>query len=59
MKSLIICTVHLNVIRVFISVRMMRVGHGGDEKCVQNFVRRPQGKRVFGRPRRKWEENIN
>jgi hypothetical protein len=32
--------------------------HGGDEKCVTNFVGKPEGKRRLGRPRRRWEDNI-
>jgi hypothetical protein len=27
--------------------------HGEGERCVQVFVRRPEGKRPLGRPRRK------
>jgi hypothetical protein len=28
------------------------------EKCTQNFVGEPEGKRPFGRPRRRWDYNI-
>jgi len=29
-----------------------------DEKCVQHFGWKPEGKRPLGRPRRRWEDNI-
>jgi hypothetical protein len=29
-----------------------------DEKCIQNLVGKPEGKRPFGRPRHRWEVNI-
>jgi len=29
-----------------------------DEKCIQNFSRKPEGMRPRGRHRRKWEDNI-
>jgi hypothetical protein len=32
--------------------------HGRDEKCRQNFGRKPERKRPLGRPRRKWKANI-
>jgi len=32
--------------------------HGNDEKLVQNFGREPDRKGPFGRPRRRWENNI-
>jgi hypothetical protein len=32
--------------------------HGSDEKCVQYFGRKPEGKRPLGRPRRGWMDNI-
>jgi hypothetical protein len=28
--------------------------HGRDEKFIKNLVGRPEGKRLFGRPRRGW-----
>jgi hypothetical protein len=31
--------------------------HGKDEKCIQNFGRKPERKRPFGIPRRRWEDN--
>jgi len=33
--------------------------YGGEERCIQGFVRKPEGKRSIGRPRfRWWEDNI-
>jgi hypothetical protein len=32
--------------------------HGGGEGCVQILVGRPEGRRLLGRPRRRWEDNI-
>ena len=32
--------------------------HGGGERCTQVLVRKPEGKRPLGRPRRRWEDNI-
>jgi len=29
-----------------------------DENCIRNFVRKPEGKRPFGRRNRRWEDNI-
>ena len=31
----------------------------GEEGCIQGLVGKPEGKRPLGRPRRKWEDNIN
>jgi hypothetical protein len=30
----------------------------GDKKCIQNFNRKPKGKRLVGRPKRRWEGKI-
>jgi hypothetical protein len=30
----------------------------GGERCIQSLVRKPEGKRPLGRPRRRWEDNI-
>ena len=30
----------------------------GQERCIQGFDERPKGNRPFGRPRRRWEDNI-
>jgi hypothetical protein len=35
------------------------VKHGGGKKCLQELVGRLEGKRSLGRPRRRWEDNIN
>jgi hypothetical protein len=31
---------------------------GKDEKCIQNFVGKREGKRPFGMPRHRWKNNI-
>jgi hypothetical protein len=31
----------------------------GGERCLQVLVGRPEGKRPLGRPRHRWEDNIN
>jgi len=44
------------------SIRMRWAGHVarvGERRCVYKvLVRRPEGKRPLGRPRRRWEYNI-
>jgi hypothetical protein len=32
--------------------------YGGEERCIQGLVRKPEGKRPLGRPRRRWEDNM-
>jgi hypothetical protein len=32
--------------------------HRRDEKCIQNFVGKPEVKRPFGKPRSRWEDNF-
>jgi len=32
--------------------------YGRQEKCVQGLLKRSERKRAFGRPRLKWEDNI-
>jgi hypothetical protein len=32
--------------------------HGGEEECIQVLVGKTEGKRPLGRPRRRWENNI-
>jgi hypothetical protein len=32
--------------------------YGGEERFIQGFGGKPEGKRPFGRPRRRWEDNI-
>jgi hypothetical protein len=37
------------------------VGHVarvGQEKCIESFVRKPKGKKLLGRTRNGWEDNI-
>ena len=31
--------------------------YGGEERCIQGFGGKPEGKRPLGRPRHKWEDN--
>jgi hypothetical protein len=31
---------------------------GGEERCAQGLVGKPEGMRPLGRPRRRWEDNI-
>jgi hypothetical protein len=33
--------------------------YGGEERCIQALVGKPEGRRPLGRPRRRWEDNIN
>ena len=52
----------LNIIRVTKSRRMRWVGHVARTKerrgAYRVLVSEPQGRRLFGRPRRRWENNI-
>jgi hypothetical protein len=32
--------------------------HGRGEECVKGFMRKPEGNRPLGRPRRRWEDGI-
>jgi len=32
--------------------------YGGEERCIQGLVGKPEGKRPLGRDRRRWEDNI-
>ena len=61
-RSLMICTTQPNIIRA-IKLRRMRwaryVGRTGDKTGGKRvLVVRPEGKRPFGRPRRRLESNI-
>ena len=51
-----------NIVRVIISTRMKWAGHVarmGEKRGVYKvLVEKPEGKRPFGRPRRRWEDNI-
>jgi hypothetical protein len=30
--------------------------YGGEERCIEVFVRKPEGKRPLGKPRRRWQD---
>jgi hypothetical protein len=51
-----------NIVRVIKSRRMRWEGHvarmGEGRVAYRVLVRRPEGKRPLGRPRRRWEDNI-
>jgi len=49
-----------NTVRVIISRRMRWAGHvaGMGEGVYRVLVRKPEGKRPLGRPRRRWMDNI-
>jgi hypothetical protein len=51
-----------NIVRVIKSRRMKWAGHvasmGEGRGVYRVLVRRPEGKRSSGRPRRRWEDNI-
>ena len=34
-------------------------GGEGEERRIQGFGEKPEGKRPLGKPRRRWEDNIN
>ena len=52
-----------NIIGVYRERRMKWAGHvacmGDRRSANRGFVGRPEGKRPFGRPRRRWKDNIN
>jgi hypothetical protein len=52
----------LNIVRVIKSRRMRWAGHvacmGEGKDVYRVLVGRPEGKRILGRPRHKWEDNI-
>jgi len=31
--------------------------YGGEDRCIQTLVGKPDGKRPLGRPRNRWEDN--
>ena len=35
-----------------------RSRYEGEERCIQDFVGKPEGKRLLGRHSRRWEDNI-
>jgi hypothetical protein len=51
-----------NIVRVVKSKRMRWVGHvarrGEDRRVHMVLVKKPEGKRPLGRPRRRWKDNI-
>jgi transcription termination factor 2 len=51
-----------NIVRVIKSRRMRWMGHvartGEGRGVYRVLVRRPEGKRLLGRPRRRWKDNI-
>jgi len=51
-----------NIVRVIKSRRMRWAGHVvrmGERRCVNRvLVGKPEGKRLLGRPSRRWEDNI-
>jgi hypothetical protein len=51
-----------NIIRVFKSRRMRWAGHvarmGEGRGAYRILVRRPEGRRPLGRPKRRWQDNI-
>jgi hypothetical protein len=53
----------LNIIRVIKSRRMRWTGHvarmGEGRGAYRILVGKPEGRRPLGRPRRRWEDNIN
>jgi hypothetical protein len=53
----------LNIVRVVKSRRMRWAGHvarmGEDRGVHRVLVGKPKGKRPLGKPRRRWEDNIN
>jgi hypothetical protein len=57
-----ICTSYTNIVRVVKSRQMRWSGHvarmGVDRGVPRVLVGKPEGKRPFGRPRHRWEDNI-
>ena len=51
-----------NMIRVIKSRILRCAGHvvrmGGEKRCIQGLVAKPDGRRPLGKPRRRWEDNI-
>ena len=56
------CAVSLNIVRVIKSRRMRWAGHVacvGERRGVYRVLMgKPEGRRPLGRPRRRWEDNI-
>jgi hypothetical protein len=62
MRSCMVCTVHLVLLRVIKARRMRWAGHvarmGKVRGAYNILVGRPEGRRPLGRSRRRWEDNI-
>jgi len=62
MKSFNDCSFSPNIVWVIKSRRMRWAGHvasmGDRRDMFRVLVGKPEGKRPFGRPRRRWEDNI-
>jgi hypothetical protein len=63
MKSLMICTCHPVLFGVIETRRMIWAGHvaimGKRRGLYRVLVGKPEGKRPLGRPKSRWENNIN
>ena len=62
MKSFNDCSFSANIVWVIKSRRMRWAGHvasmGDRRDMYRVLVGKPEGKSTFGRPRRRWEDNI-
>jgi len=62
MKNLIICNTQIKIVRVIKSIRMQLAGHverlGKRRGEYRISVRKHEGKRQLGTPRRRWKDNI-
>jgi len=62
MRNLMICTAHPILCEEIKSRRMRWAGHvarmGEGRDVYRVLVGKPEGKRSLGRPRRRWEDNI-
>jgi hypothetical protein len=57
MRNLMICTAHDYYLGDQIE-HGMSGACGGEERCIQGFGGKPEGKRPLVRPKRRWEDNI-
>jgi hypothetical protein len=64
MRRFMICTAHTHtIVRVIDKIEKNEMSGacsacGGEERRVQGLVGKPEGKRLLGRPKRRWEDNI-
>jgi hypothetical protein len=62
MRSIMICTLHQILLRVIKSRRLRWAGHVACRERMRDAYRvllgKPEGKRLHGRPRPRWEDNI-